>query len=110
MRWLKWIWAFVFDCIHPRTTWPRRDRAGFAYVCCVDCGRELPYSLRRMSIVSREEQLEDSKQDDGEKLWRVRRKQVAGVPRAVGPAMVVTLQKKEANRQVPASTAVIHLA
>ena len=110
MRWLKWIWAFVFDCIHPRTTWPRRDRAGFAYVCCVDCGRELPYSLRRMSIVSREEQLEDSKQDDGEKLWRVRRKQVAGVPRRLVLQSVVTLQKKEANRQVPASTAVIHLA
>jgi hypothetical protein len=52
MRWLKWILAYLFDCVHPHTTWPRHDRVGFAYVCCLDCGRELPYSLQRMSIVT----------------------------------------------------------
>ena len=55
MNWLKWILAYMFDCVHPHTTWPHRDRAGFAYVCCLDCGRELPYSLERMRIVTREE-------------------------------------------------------
>jgi hypothetical protein len=55
MSWLKWILAYLFDCVHPQTTWPHRDRAGFAYICCVDCGRELPYSLERMSVVTREE-------------------------------------------------------
>jgi hypothetical protein len=24
------------------------DLAGFAYVCCLDCGKELPYSLELM--------------------------------------------------------------
>ena len=51
MRWLIWIFAYLFDCVHPHTTWPRRDRDGFAYVCCLDCGRELPYSLENMRIV-----------------------------------------------------------
>jgi hypothetical protein len=59
MRWLKWILANLFDCVHSHTTWPHRDRAGLAYICCVDCGRELPYSLRRMRIVTREEREED---------------------------------------------------
>lgn len=59
MIWLKWILAYLFHCVHPNTTWPHRDRAGLTYVCCIDCGRELPYSLRRMSIVtSRERQVE----------------------------------------------------
>ena len=55
MNWLKWILAYLFDCVHPHTTWPHRDRAGFVYICCLDCGRELPYSLQRMSIVTNEE-------------------------------------------------------
>ena len=50
---LKWILAYLFDCVHPHTTWPHRDRAGLAYVCCLDCGRELPYSLERMRIVTK---------------------------------------------------------
>ena len=58
MSWIKWILAFLFGCIHRHTTWPRH-RDGFEYVCCLDCGTELPYSTRRMSIVSKEEQLED---------------------------------------------------
>jgi hypothetical protein len=52
MSWLRWILAYLFDCVHPHTTWPRRHRAGFAYVACLDCGRELPYSLDRMRIVT----------------------------------------------------------
>jgi hypothetical protein len=59
MRWIKWVLAFVFDCVHRRTTWPHRDRRGFNYVCCLECGRELPYSTRRMSIVTREVLLAD---------------------------------------------------
>ena len=51
MRWLKWIFAYLFDCVHPHTTWPHRSPAGFAYVCCLDCGKELPYSLELMRIV-----------------------------------------------------------
>jgi hypothetical protein len=63
MNWLKWILAYMFDCVHPHTTWPHRDRAGFTYVCCLDCGRELPYSLERMSVVTREELVATAKRE-----------------------------------------------
>ena len=53
MRWLKWILAYLFDCVHQRTTWPRRNATGLVYIRCVDCGRELPYSLKYMSIITR---------------------------------------------------------
>ena len=59
MRWPKWILAYLFDCIHRHTTWPHRDRRGLDYICCLDCGKELPYSMRTMSIIRNEEQLED---------------------------------------------------
>ena len=59
VKWIKWILAHAFDCVHRHTTWPHRDRRGLDYICCLDCGRELPYSMRRMSIVTKEEQLED---------------------------------------------------
>ena len=62
MNWLKWILAYLFDCVHPHTTWPHRDRFGLAYVCCLGCGRELPYSLQRMTIVTEEERLADGNQ------------------------------------------------
>lgn len=68
MKWIKWILAYVFDCVHRHTTWPHRDGRGFGYVCCLDCGRELPYSTRRMSIVTIEEQLEDRAFDGGKHL------------------------------------------
>ncbi len=55
MTWVKWILTYVFDCAHRRTSWPQRGRAG-DYVCCLECGREFPYSTRLMSIVSKEEQ------------------------------------------------------
>ena len=53
MSWPKWILAYLFDCAHPHTTWPRRDATGLVYICCVDCGRELPYSLKYMSVITR---------------------------------------------------------
>ena len=68
MRWLKWILAYLFDCIHRHTTWPHRDRRGLDYICCLDCGKELPYSMRRMRIVSKEEQLEDRSRQTWEEL------------------------------------------
>lgn len=53
MTWAKWIFAYLFDCVHPKTSWPQRGRNGLDYVCCLDCGREFPYSTRLMSIVSK---------------------------------------------------------
>jgi hypothetical protein len=77
MRWLKWILAYLFDCIHRHTTWPHRDRRGLDYICCLDCGKELPYSMRRMRIVSKEEQLEDRSRQAGEEPSRVGSRAVA---------------------------------
>jgi hypothetical protein len=48
---VKWILAYLFDCGHRRTSWPQRGRTGLDYVCCLECGREFPYSTRLMSIV-----------------------------------------------------------
>jgi len=59
MRWAKWIFAYVFDCVHLKTTWPQRGRNGLDYVCCLDCGKEFPYSTQLMSIVSKEEQMKE---------------------------------------------------
>lgn len=59
MRGIKWILAYVFGCVHHHTTRPHSDCRGLDYVCCLDCGRKLPYSTRRMSIVTIAEQLED---------------------------------------------------
>ena len=54
MRSLRWIWAYLFDCVHFHTTWPHQNRVGIAYVCCLDCGREMPYSLESMQIVEQD--------------------------------------------------------
>jgi hypothetical protein len=81
MRWLKWILAYLFDCIHRHTTWPHRDRGGLDYICCLDCGKELPYSMRRMSVVSKEEQLEDRSRQAWEELSPVRSGAVASAQR-----------------------------
>jgi len=67
MSWGNWILAYLFDCVHPHTTWPRRHRAGFTYVSCLDCGRELPYSLERMKIMTRKELVADRPQ----KCWGI---------------------------------------
>jgi hypothetical protein len=58
----KWIVAYVFGCVHRHTTWPQRGRSGFDYVCCLDCGRELPYSTRLMCIVHTDEEMKDLSQ------------------------------------------------
>jgi hypothetical protein len=68
MSWLKWIWDFLFSCHHRRTTWPHRNHGGLDYVCCLDCGKELPYSLLRMKIVSQEEFLQDRSQQAWEEF------------------------------------------
>ena len=54
MSLLRWIWAYLFDCVHSHTTWPHQNQFGLAYVCCVDCGREMPYSLEHMKIVEQD--------------------------------------------------------
>lgn len=64
MRWLKWIFAYFFDCVHRRITWPHRKRAGRVYVACLDCGSELPYSVEQMRIITADEELR--------KPWRTR--------------------------------------
>jgi len=51
MSLLRWLWAYLFDCLHSHTTWPHQNQFGLAYVCCLDCGREMPYSLEYMQIV-----------------------------------------------------------
>jgi hypothetical protein len=51
MSLLRWMWAYLFDCVHSHTTWPHRNQFGFAYVCCLDCGREMAYSLENMRII-----------------------------------------------------------
>ena len=59
MTWAKWIFAYLFDCVHRHTTWPQRARTGLDYVCCLDCGKEFAYSTQLMCTVSKEEQLKD---------------------------------------------------
>jgi hypothetical protein len=59
MTWAKWILAYLFDCVHLKTTWPQRGRNGLNYVCCLECGKEFPYSTQLMSIVSKEEQMKE---------------------------------------------------
>lgn len=72
MKWLKWmlqwIYAYIFGCIHRHTTWPHRNPAGFDYIRCLDCGAELPYSLRQMRIVTSEELLEERNQETGRRV------------------------------------------
>lgn len=78
MNWIKWILACVFDCLHRHTTWPHRDHRGLDYICCLECGRELPYSTRGMSVVTSEEQLEDRAFDKWEEFGNAEGRAVAG--------------------------------
>ena len=75
---LRWIWAYLFDCVHFHTTWPRQDQFGHAYVCCTDCGREMPYSLEYMQIVG---------QDRKWKIWDSRLP--ATTPLIIGVALLL---------------------
>ncbi len=77
MTWIKWIAAYIFDCAHQHTTWPQRARTGLDYVCCLDCGREFPYSTRLMSIVWKEEQMKDRSQPRWSDLRNVRSTAIA---------------------------------
>jgi hypothetical protein len=86
MQWGKWILAYLFDCVHRHTSWPHRDSTGLEYICCLDCGRELPYSTRRMSIVSKEERLEDRNADERREFESVGRNAIAGFDREVRQA------------------------
>jgi hypothetical protein len=81
MRWGQWFLAYLFDCVHRHTTWPHCDSTGLGYVCCLDCGKELPYSTRRMSIVSKKERLEDRNADVWRKVETFRCKAIAGFDR-----------------------------
>jgi hypothetical protein len=72
VTWVKWIFAYLFDCAHLKTSWPQRGRTGHDYVCCLDCGREFPYSTRLMKIVSKDEQLKDRNQYSWARLGNVR--------------------------------------
>src|SRR5215471_257617 len=58
MSLLRWIWAYLFDCVHSHTTWPHQNQFGLAYVSCLDCGREMPYSLEYMQIVGQDRKRE----------------------------------------------------
>jgi hypothetical protein len=77
VTWVKWIFAYMFDCAHRHTSWPQRGRTGLDYVCCLDCGREFPYSTRLMSIVSKEEQLKDRGRYVWAELGRVKSARMA---------------------------------
>ena len=79
MSLLKWIWAYLFDCVHFHTTWPHQDRLGLAYVCCLDCGREMPYSLESMQIVQ---------QAHKRKLWNSR--SAVAAPVMIACALLLT--------------------
>ncbi len=68
MSWVRWILARVFDCPHRRITWPHRDDRGFDYVCCLECGKELPYSTRQMRVVTSETLSADRKAEHGTAL------------------------------------------
>ena len=68
VTWTKWIVAYLFDCVHPHTTWPQCGRGGLDYVCCLDCGKEFPYSTRSMRIVSSDQPLKDRRQCSGQTL------------------------------------------
>jgi hypothetical protein len=86
MQWGKWILAYLFYCVHRHTSWPHRDSAGLDYICCLDCGRELPYSTRRMSIVSKEERLEERNADGRKGFESVGCNVIAGFDREVHQA------------------------
>jgi hypothetical protein len=52
MSLLRWICAYLFDWVHFHTTWPHKNEFGQVYVCRLDCGREMPYSIESMRIVA----------------------------------------------------------
>jgi hypothetical protein len=81
MSWIKRILAYVFVCAHRRTTWPHRDRRGFDYICCLECGKEMLYSTRRMRIVTREALLANGNVEGWDKSGNAQCGSVAGLTR-----------------------------
>ena len=77
MTWARWILAYLFDCVHLKTTWPQRGRNGLDYVCCLDCGKEFPYSTELMSIISKGEQLTNRSQYGWTKVENARSASIA---------------------------------
>ena len=51
MSLLRWIWVYLFACVYSHTTWPHQNQFALGYVCCLDCGREMSYSLKHRQIV-----------------------------------------------------------
>ena len=78
MSLVRWIWSYLFDCVHSHTTWPHRNQFGHAYVCCLDCGREMPYSLEFMQVVG---------QSRKPNIWNSR--SPATVPRIIAGALLL---------------------
>jgi|SRR5579864_2804118 hypothetical protein len=99
MSWLKWSLAYLFDCVHPHTTWPHSDRTGFAYICCLDCERELPYSLERMRIVAPEERFADRKRETWHRPWHAYQGQKSRVSLRERPCVRKIPSPEEASRQ-----------
>lgn len=59
------LWDALFGCRHERYTWPLTVRGEASrpagrvtgtYVCCLQCGAELPYDFKRMRILRSERQ------------------------------------------------------
>src|SRR5215467_4070097 len=94
MSLLRWIWAYLFDCIHCHTTWPHQNQFGLAYVCCLDCGRELPYSLEHMQIVGQERK---------RNMWDSRSS--ATVPRFIAGALLLLAPSYAVAQSAQAQTA-----
>jgi hypothetical protein len=49
---MKWLIAFIFGCVHRKTTFPQ-TRNGRCYIVCLECGSELPYEAEWITSTSR---------------------------------------------------------
>ena len=97
MNWLvwvvQWLWACTIGgCFHRHYTWPHHNPAGFDYVCCLDCGAELPYSEREMRIMRRKEVLQQRSQLAREQVGFIR----------PGPVLVFSRKDSTAPRALAA--------
>ena len=45
---IAWLLSFVGRCDHRRYTFPQTDKSGNTTVCCLECGRRLPYDWANM--------------------------------------------------------------
>lgn len=51
MKLLKQLLSLIWECQHGKTTWPR-TRAEKTFVTCLECGKELPYSIEHMRRIA----------------------------------------------------------